>query len=118
MPPSSLVGPPPGGTPAHSRGSYARGMTRPGSPSPGWYPDPDGAPGMVRWWNGAGWSDVATPAGPGVAVQRSPVLAPPTPGPGAGLGTPSSPPFEQLPPALPRATGRRGWLWALVVVVL
>ena len=36
---------------------------------------------MVRWWNGAGWSDVATPAGPGVAVQSSPVLAPPDPVP-------------------------------------
>src|SRR5689334_12207573 len=32
---------------------------------------------MVRWWNGVSWSDVATPAGPGVAVQSSPVLAPP-----------------------------------------
>jgi hypothetical protein len=32
---------------------------------------------MVRWWNGISWSDVATPAGPGVAVQSSPVLAPP-----------------------------------------
>jgi len=48
-------------------------------PAPGWYPDPDGAPGFVRWWNGAAWSDVTTPAGPGVAVQRSPVLAPPPP---------------------------------------
>lgn len=34
---------------------------------------------MVRWWSGHGWSDVATPAGPGVAVQSSPVLAPPRP---------------------------------------
>jgi hypothetical protein len=31
----------------------------------------------VRWWNGGSWSDVATPSGPGVAVQSSPVLAPP-----------------------------------------
>ena len=34
---------------------------------------------MVRWWNGISWSDVATPAGPGVAVQSSPLLAPPAP---------------------------------------
>jgi len=55
---------------------------------PGWYPDPDGAPGLVRWWNGIGWSDVATTAGPGVAVQQpagytpqpvGPVVPPPEP---------------------------------------
>jgi hypothetical protein len=50
-----------------------------GRPAPGWYPDPDGASGLVRWWDGDRWSDVTTPAGPGVAVQRSPVLAPPAP---------------------------------------
>ena len=48
-----------------------------GPAQPGWYPDPDGAPGMVRWWNGVSWSDVATPAGPGVVVRSSPMLAPP-----------------------------------------
>ncbi|MGY1740712.1 MULTISPECIES: DUF2510 domain-containing protein [unclassified Blastococcus] len=56
-------------------------MTGPGEPSApaGWYPDPDGAPGMVRWWNGLSWSDVTTPAGPGVAVQAAPTLAPARP---------------------------------------
>jgi hypothetical protein len=34
---------------------------------------------MVRWWSGSEWSDVLTPAGPGVAVRSSPVLAPPPP---------------------------------------
>jgi hypothetical protein len=50
-----------------------------GPAQPGWYPDPDGAPGMVRWWNGVSWSDVAAPAGPGVVVRSSPMLAPPQP---------------------------------------
>ncbi|SEO72220.1 DUF2510 domain-containing protein [Trujillonella endophytica] len=52
-------------------------MTGPGeySAPAGWYPDPDGAPGMVRWWNGVTWSDVTTPAGPGVAVHSAPGTA-------------------------------------------
>jgi hypothetical protein len=60
------------------------------TPPPGWYPDPDGAPGQARWWNGGGWSDVTTPTGPGVAVGASPVLAPPGPGkpPEVLTGTP------------------------------
>ncbi|MCW2637223.1 MAG: uncharacterized protein JWQ99_3590 [Blastococcus sp.] len=53
--------------------------TGPPNPSPGWYPDPDGAPGQVRWWSGTAWADVTTPAGPGVPVQRSPLLAPSRP---------------------------------------
>jgi hypothetical protein len=74
--------------------------------SPGWYPDPDGAPGMVRWWNGITWSDVATPAGPGVAVQRAPhAAAPPLPA-------------AVPPPAPPSGSGRAGWVLGLGVVGL
>ena len=64
-------------------------MTGPAQPAPppGWYPDPDGAPGQVRWWSGSVWSDVTTPAGPGVAVQTSPLLAPPV--------RPTAPPRER-----------------------
>jgi hypothetical protein len=50
-------------------GPAAGGTT--GAPVPGWYPDPDGAQDTVRWWDGARWSDVTTPAGPGVSVGRS-----------------------------------------------
>jgi hypothetical protein len=45
-------------------------MTAP--PPPGWYADPDGAPGTARWWTGAGWTDLTTPTGPGVAVGEMP----------------------------------------------
>src|SRR5690348_695792 len=62
---------------------------------------------MVRWWNGISWSDVATPAGPGVAVQSSPVLAPPV--------RPAVPEFQ--PPA-PPPRNRTPWILGLCVVVL
>jgi hypothetical protein len=77
------------------------------APPPGWYPDPDGAPGLVRWWSGTGWSDVATPAGPGVAVRTSPLLAPqrrPAPAP---------------PEPEPAGGGiRTGWVVAISLLVL
>jgi hypothetical protein len=70
-------------------------------PPPGWYPDPDGTSGLVRWWNGSTWSDVATSAGPGVAVQSAPQLAP-------------APWPEPVPPPETddvRSTGNRsGWI--------
>jgi hypothetical protein len=74
--------------------------------APGWYPDPDGAPGLVRWWNGVSWSDVATPAGPGVAVQQ-PVGYTPRP------FDPAIP-----PPAPPSGGGRAGWIVGLGVLGL
>ncbi|MEX5716874.1 DUF2510 domain-containing protein [Geodermatophilus maliterrae] len=93
-------------------------MTGRGQPSEpaGWYPDPDGAAGMVRWWDGVGWSDVTTPAGPGVAVQASPVAAPPRPPLPPSAGTP-----WQVAPPRPASRARTGWLVAggvLAVVVV
>lgn len=71
-------------------------MSGPGPAPAGYYPDPDGAPGMVRWWNGITWSDVTTPAGPGVTTglgettyrPPAPVWQPPPPprGPGRAVG--------------------------------
>lgn len=80
-------------------------------PPPGWYPDPDGTPGMVRWWSGSAWSDVATPAGPGVAVQESPVLAPQRP------AAPQEAPWVASDPR-PARPGRTAWIVAGVLGVV
>lgn len=77
----------------------------PPGPPPGWYADPDGTPGMVRWWSGSAWSDVATPVGPGVAVQ-SPPSAPQRPDPA---------PWTPAPDPSPRRPRRAAWVAAGVV---
>jgi hypothetical protein len=66
---------------------------------------------MVRWWNGASWSDVATPVGPGVAVQSSPVLAPPA--------RPPAPPTEFLSSGdRDPNRSRTGWIVGISLLVL
>jgi Protein of unknown function (DUF2510) len=30
------------------------------APRPGWYPDPAGAPGLYRWWDGNHWADLTS----------------------------------------------------------
>ena len=72
-------------------------------------PDPDGAAGQARWWDGGSWSDVTTPAGPGVAVQSSPVLAPPR------RPEPRTVPIEQ---SVPDGSSRTAWVVGLSVVGL
>jgi hypothetical protein len=89
-------------------------VTSSGSPTPppGWYADPDGTPGMVRWWSGSAWSDVATAAGPGVAVQSSPVLAPQRP------AAPQPAPWSPRPDPGPTRPRRAAWVVAGVLGVV
>jgi heat shock protein HtpX len=39
------------------RAGPTAGGRRGSGPAPGWYPDPAGAPGRLRWWDGRGWTD-------------------------------------------------------------
>jgi hypothetical protein len=61
----------------------------------------------VRWWDGITWADVTTPAGPGVAVQSAPTLAPPHP-----LAQP------ELPRAASPRSFRTAWVVGLSVLAL
>lgn len=81
----------------------------------GWYPDPGGAPGMYRYWDGTAWSPSVVPYPPaagGAPAAGQPFLSrTPAPNPFAGG-------------AAPAASGRRGaglqglaW-WALVGAVV
>ncbi|WP_336027758.1 DUF2510 domain-containing protein [Geodermatophilus sp. FMUSA9-8] len=90
-------------------------MTGPGltTAPAGWYPDPDGAPGMVRWWNGESWSDVTTPAGPGVAVQTPPVAPAPRPQAGWGAGQ-----WDDVPPPPARRPRTAWWVAGSVLAVV
>jgi uncharacterized RDD family membrane protein YckC len=68
------------------------------TPPGGWYPDPSGAPGLRRWWDGTSWTE-----------HTHMVTAPP----------PMPPPVQLGPPLV--SYGRRlgGWLidWLIVGVV-
>jgi hypothetical protein len=76
----------------------------------------------VRWWSGQSWSDVTTPAGPGVAVHTPPVTGPPPPSGGWGGGQTDQ--WQPGPSSPPRSGPRTVWwvggavLAVLVVVVV
>jgi hypothetical protein len=64
--------------PASSAPHRLKGVT--GAPRPGWYPDPAGAPGLYRWWDGSSWAEVTSDSAQ--APPPIPVLADAAPGGG------------------------------------
>nr|WP_239520527.1 DUF2510 domain-containing protein [Blastococcus saxobsidens] len=77
---------------------------------PGWYPDPGGTPGMVRWWDGGTWADVMMPSGPGVAVRSAPAAA--------GAPPRATEPADAAPVRESGSSGRSAVWIALVTVVV
>jgi len=59
----------------------------------GWYPDPSGAQGRLRYWDGSTWSDATTT-------------------------DPATPPPKSSPPSNPGAGGNKTWLIALGVLAV
>jgi len=93
------------------------------APAPGWYPDPDGAPDTVRWWSGTAWSDVTTPAGPGVSVGRAfepaPAGSAPTASSWDAWGSPEpSPPRPRTRRRTALLAGAGGLAVVLVLVLI
>ena len=88
------------------------------APPPGWYADPDSAPGTARWWNGTAWSDVTTAAGPGVDVGTMPETAAPRWESGEELITSDAPPPVGQRTRLLLGLGALGLVVVVVVAAL
>ncbi|MEU5612799.1 phospholipid scramblase-related protein [Streptomyces sparsogenes] len=50
--------------------------THPNTPA-GWYADPQGTPNLLRWWDGAQWTEHTHPGQPGQAQQQAQPVADP-----------------------------------------
>ena len=59
------------------------------SVEPGWYPDADN-PALIRWWDGAGWTEHTQP--------NPAAVPPPTPAPSAPVPPPVPAPSAPVPP--------------------
>lgn len=94
------------------------------TPAAGWFSDPAGRPGSLRWWDGAAWTryltddpDAAAPTDAAITQQSEPDPAPqPTQQP--AQGRPGMPPGYDFARPRRRRTRRRPVLSVLVAVVV
>lgn len=70
------------------------------SPEPGWLPDPEQPTTLVRYWDGAAWSDETQPTG--YVVQPAGPQPPVAAGRGATSMSGATPPETGGPPAARR----------------
>ncbi|MCD0452743.1 DUF2510 domain-containing protein [Actinocorallia sp. API 0066] len=79
-----------------------------GQTPPGWYPDPYGAPGLQRWFDGTQWTQATQPTGPSTPPPWQPSGTPAPWQPPSG--NPGTPPPWQGPgqPGLPGPPGTPG----------
>jgi hypothetical protein len=81
------------------------------SAPPGWYPDPAGAPGRYRFWNGRAW-EAATTGRPDAAPPNQPP-SPPSPTGQPGGSPPLGGSHRAYDPRRLAQPARRGWGWWL-----
>lgn len=80
-------------------------------PPPGWHPDPSGAPGQLRWWDGQQWTAQTMPEqgmpGPGGPGGTGGPAGPAGPGAPTAPGGPAGPDF--VPSGGPAPWGGDPW---------
>ncbi|KAB2347266.1 DUF2510 domain-containing protein [Actinomadura rudentiformis] len=81
-----------------------------GQSPPGWYRDPYGTPGLLRYWNGAQWTQASQPTDAWEA-PRSPTTPQPWAAP---QPRPWSTPQPWQPPPPARQGSNKGLLWGLI----
>ncbi|MCW2938955.1 MAG: hypothetical protein JWN00_1940 [Actinomycetia bacterium] len=109
-------------------GTFCSNLTDVSAPTaPGWFPDPYGGAGMLRWWDGAAWTQTTRPSGGPPGFQppvNTPYAAAPYGGaqaaqPFSGYGGPATGPYHgQRRRVVPWVLGCGGVIVVLAVAAV